>query len=365
MLKTTIMGFGFAGLHLHYKCLRKMLYMGWENVLFPEITVIDSSELGRANAEGKTIRYQLSLEPISHREANYHVLHICSPPDVHFENLKAALECGYRQIIVEKPVVSNMEELRQVQALQNYYGANILVVANWVCSTLVESITDKLRQHQLGEIKHVIIVQNKSRFCRSRGRTGEHVYDIEMPHQISLSLFLNGPAKPLAATVTDMILPDRVIPELGSGNVLLRHNNGVISELKSSLVHTVRERHVEIETELGYRLRGYFPTGGDDSYSRLFVFQPNGEEVVNELMFDDPLSLCFIRAYRYFLKCHQSPHAQQPPGMTLKFNEKTVALLEECKELARYQPHNSKITLIPTWKSVQEGVPSDGNAVLQ
>jgi len=356
MLKITIMGFGFAGSHLHYKCLRKMLNMGWENVLCPKPTVIDSSEFGRANAEGKMVRYQCSLESIPKYEADFHVLHICTPPEDHFDNVKAALEFGYRQVIVEKPAFSTVEELRQIQALQNYYGANILVVANWVCSTLVESILDKLRKNKWGKMTHVTVVQNKSRFCRSRERTGEHVYDIEIPHQMALSLYLNGSAQPLKVKVTDMILPDRVILKLGSGYILLRHSNGVVSELKSSLVHTVRERYVEIETELGYRLKGYFPTGGDDSYSRLFVFKPNGELSTNELMYDDPLSLCFMRAFRYFLKCHQSPNAPRPSGMDLKFNEITVDLLEKCKVLARHQPDNNKINLIQIWKFAQEGV---------
>lgn len=365
MLKTVIMGFGFAGLQLHYKCLKKMFALGWGNVLYPEIIAIDSSESAQANAEGKMVRLQSNLEPISHLEAEHRILHVCSPPDVHFENLKTALECGYRQIIVEKPVVSTNEELRQVQFLQNYYGANIMVVANWVCSVLVGNIIKKIAQNNWGEITYLKIVQSKSRFNRSRVRSGEHVFDVEMPHQISLSLYLNGPAKPIEAVVTDMVMPDLVIPELGMGDIVLRHDNGAISELKSSLVHTVRERYLEIQTTSGYRLKGYFPTGGDDSFSRLFIFKPNGEQVSNELMYDDPLSLCFIRAYRYFLKCHQLPHTPQPRGMDLKFNEMKVDLLEKSKILARRQSANAKITHIQNWKSTQDGMSSDANPILQ
>jgi len=361
MLKTVIMGFGFAGLHLHYKCLKKILSLGWGNVLHPEIIAIDSSELAQSNAKSETVRLQPNLKSIHHSEAEHRILHICSPPGIHFENLKTALKCGYRQIIVEKPVVSNNEELRQIQSLQSYYGANIVVVANWVCSALLENITKKIAKNNWGEIIHLKVVQNKSRFNRSRCRSGEHVFDVEMPHQVSLALYLNGPAKPTKAIVTSMVMPDRIIPELGTGDIMLRHDNGAISELKSSLVHTTRERYLEIQTTSGYRLKGYFPTGGDDSYSRLFTFKPNGEQVSNELMYDDPLSLCFICAYRYFLKCRQLPNTPQPRGMDLKFNEMKVDLLEKSKILSRCQPINQ----VQTWKYIQYGGRSDASPILQ
>lgn len=365
MLRTIIIGFGFAGLHLHYRCLKKMLVMGWENVLHPEITAVDNSDLAYANAQGKAVQLREQLEPISSRESEHYIVHVCSPPSFHLENLKAALERGYRQIIVEKPVVSTKEELGQIQALQNYYGANILVVANWICSALVDKIRTKLKDNAWGDITRLNVVQNKSRFSRSLERSDEHVFDIEMPHQVSLALYMNGPAQPVAAMVTDMLIPNHVIPKMGTGDVILQHSNGAMSELRSSLIHTSRERYIEIETLSGYRMKGYFPCGGDDSYSQLSVFDPDGAEFCKELIYDDPLTLCFIRAYRYFLKCRQFPEAPRPQGMDLKFNQMKVEILEKSKQLANYKPVQTRFAEIHGQQQPRKnGVTINANTLL-
>lgn len=333
MLRVIIMGYGFAGRSLHHRCLSKMLQLGWNNVLKPGVVAIDKQSL-LANITDVDVICQTELTPIPNEQADYRVLHVCSPPQYHFDNIKTALECGYRQIIVEKPAVSTQEELRQLIALERFYEAKILVVANWVSSAAVTEVVRLLESQEYGNLKQITVVQNKSRFMRSRQRSGEHVFDIEMPHQVALALFLGGPAELEEARVEDMIMPDKAIPNLGIGDLTLSHVNGVKSELRSSLVHTARERYLEVVTELGYKIRAAFPSGGDDSYSRLLITSPLGHDIANKLLFDDPLTLCFINAYQYFIRSQQSPDTDKPLGMDLSFNEYKVEILEQAKRLA-------------------------------
>ena len=143
MLKILIIGYGFAGRSLHHHCISKMRDMGWSNVINPGVVAIDNAQ-PRAKIEYENVLFQTALQPISKEDSAYCVLHVCSPPSSHFENIKTALNCGYRQIIVEKPAVSTREQLLQLKALERFYGAKILVVANWVSSAAVTKAKELL-----------------------------------------------------------------------------------------------------------------------------------------------------------------------------------------------------------------------------
>ncbi|ATX77058.1 Gfo/Idh/MocA family protein [Reinekea forsetii] len=333
MLKILIIGYGFAGRSLHHHCISKMRDMGWSNVINPGVVAIDNAQ-PRAKIEYENVLFQTALQPISKEDSAYCVLHVCSPPSSHFENIKTALNCGYRQIIVEKPAVSTREQLLQLKALERFYGAKILVVANWVSSAAVTKAKELLDSEAFGRLSHITVVQNKSRFMRSRQRCGEHVFDIEMPHQVALALYLGGAAVVESAQVSDMIMPDMVIPNLGKGDLTLRHDNGITSQLHSSLIHTSRERYLNVLTSTGHRIEVAFPSGGDDSYSRLTIVTPTGTLYSDQLIEDDPLTLCFIRAYQYFIASQQNFSVIRPAGMDLGFNEQKVEILEAAKNIS-------------------------------
>lgn len=342
MLKISIVGYGFAGRSLHHHCLSKMRALGWSNVISPYVVAIDHA-IPAAESAYENVLFQDTLTPIEKDEAIYRVLHVCSPPSSHFDIIKTALEYGYRQIIVEKPAVSTREQLRQLKALEGFYNAKILVVANWVSSAAVSELKHQLESDRYGRIQQIKVVQNKSRYMRSRQRTGEHVFDVEMPHQVALALFLGGSAIAESARVTDMVMPDMVIPDLGQGDLILRHTNGITSQLRSSLVHTSRERYMEVLTDSGHCLTVAFPTGGDDSYSRLHVYSPTQQLLLDQLILDDPLTLCFIKAYQFFIGSQQHSTLPRPAGMDLGFNDRKVEILESAKTLAAMTPAENNI----------------------
>lgn len=341
MLKIMIVGYGFAGKNLHHRCLSKMMGLGWDKQLSGHIVVVDEVYTPGDSGDGQ-VTFCHSIAPVSEHQAQEWVVHICTPPDQHFINIKTALECGYRKILVEKPVASSLEEIQQLMELEQYFQAKILVVSNWPGCSVVTELVRALTSQQYGCLKQVTVVQNKSRFVRSRSRSGEHIFDIEMPHQVALALYLAGPAELGSATVEDMIMPDLTIPDLGTGNLTLLHTNGIQSELRSSLIHTVRERYVQLTMDSDYQLKAWFPTGGDDSYSRLIIYSPAGVPEVNNLIFDDPLTSCFIRAYHFFSQADRGAPQERPAGMDLKFNQQKVRLLEQAKRMAALN-HNGTI----------------------
>ena len=90
MLKILIIGYGFAGRSLHHHCISKMRDMGWSNVINPGVVAIDNAQ-PRAKIEYENVLFQTALQPISKEDSAYCVLHVCSPPSSHFENIKTAL----------------------------------------------------------------------------------------------------------------------------------------------------------------------------------------------------------------------------------------------------------------------------------
>ncbi|MCL2897117.1 Gfo/Idh/MocA family protein [Brenneria tiliae] len=336
MHKIMIVGYGFAGNNLHHRCISKMMRSGWNYSLSSNIVVIDKLA-SKITACGNSVKFYTEIPPVTGGEGCNWIVHICTPPEQHFQNIHDALCNGYRSIIVEKPAASTYLESQQLIELERDYNAKILVVANWVSCAAVNEIMDVLKTGDYGVISQITVVQNKSRFIRSRERKGEHLFDIEMPHQVALALFLGGNAALESAEVEDMVMPDMTLPNLGYGSLRLSHINGVKSVLRSSLIHPVRERYLKIRTSSGYMLKIYFPTGGDDSYSRLLISSPANEVIINKILYDDPLTLCLIRAYKYFLESQQNPYAVKPSGMDLEFNANKVKILEEAKELALYQ----------------------------
>lgn len=343
MLNTLIVGYGFAGKHLHHRCLSKMIGLGWESRLDPQIVAVDTAATLAENPD-QPVLLLAAIPAVAGHESSRWVVHICTPPEHHFADICTALEQGYRQILVEKPAASTLEQLHELITLEQHYRASILVVANWVSSPAVATLVSLLNSQQYGALSQIRVVQNKSRFMRSRSRSGEHVFDIEMPHQVALALYLGGPAQLYSAQVTDMVMPDLTLANLGIGNLVLHHANGITSNLCSSLIHTARERYVELTTASGYRLKACFPAGGDDSYSRVLITSPQGELQSNTLLFDDPLTHCFIRAYHYFLQNQRAPGSQRPAGMDLAFNAQKVSLLAQAKQRAAAQPQAGDLT---------------------
>jgi predicted dehydrogenase len=333
MFIPVIMGFGHCGRALHLRCLRTLSGGARGDIISADVHLVDPRP--DAIAQEPTLAGHLRLPAASSLPPGVPVLHICTPPSEHLNCVREALALGYRFIILEKPMAPTLEDALQIRALARASHAVVLVVAVWLSSPLSRRVAELSSFSESGGCSELTIVHNKSRFSRSLARNGEHVFDIEMPHQLSLarSLMTNHP-KLLAARTHDLVFNGERKASMASGVINLASPGGATARLVSNLNHPVRERSITVQLRDGRRLVGNFPVSGDDSFSQLFEYSTLDVLTRHDIFRDDPLSTCLDRCYQYLADLSIGGAPPTPAGTALDFNIEVVSLLHDAKQMA-------------------------------
>lgn len=351
---TVILGFGHCGNNLHLRCMRKLLATHFDNRVAQQVDVVDPYIV---NPDlGANVQFHRSLPSIDQFQKTTPILHICTPPHSHQADVSAALIAGYQYIIVEKPLAPSLEEAREIKQLVQRSMAKVLVVAVWANSSLTKAMTELTTLVDAEPICTIEVVHNKARFSRTFARENEHIFDIEMPHQMSVVLpFMGEHASIVSAQTSDLMINGTCRSTMARGEIILSAPGGARARLVSNLSHPVRERSIEIRLRGGRRLVGNFPVSGDDSYSQLSVYSPQNQLLEHEIFDDDPLTNCLKSYYEYFIKCHEKHEEPMPNGASLHFNLNVVSLLDEAKREQASSPIHMRQRWNPTTRIVKRG----------
>jgi len=331
MFSPVIMGFGHCGRALHLRCLRALLAGSAAALISADVHLVDPRP--EATGQEPGLRSHRRLPPASAIPGGLPVVHVCTPPQAHLSCVREALAQGYRFIILEKPMAPTLEDALRIRALATEARAVVLVVAVWLSSPLTGRLLARVREAGMDPLAELAIVHNKSRFSRTLAREHEHVFDIEMPHQLSLACAL-APGRPrlLAAQASDLVLNGARRAYMARGEIALATAGGLVARLVSNLNHPLRERSVAARLRDGRRLVGFFPVGADDSFSQLFEYSAVDTLIRHEVFDDDPLRACLERCYRHLAeRVSDDARATVPLGMALDFNLDVVSLLHEAK----------------------------------
>ena len=330
MFSPVIMGFGHCGRALHLRCLRSLIAGTGAGLISADVHLVDPRP--EATAQEPLLRSHGRLPPAAAITGGLPVVHVCTPPQAHLASVREALAQGYRFIILEKPMAPTLEEALRIRTLALEAQAVVLVVAVWLSSPLTARLLARLDESGVDNLAELAIVHNKSRFSRTLAREHEHVFDIEMPHQLSLACGLT-PGRPqlLSAQASDLVLNGQRRAHMARGEIALASAGGPVARLVSNLDHPLRERSVVARLHDGHRLVGFFPVGADDSYSQLFEYSAVDTLTRHEVFDDDPLRACLYRCYRHLAARVSDAVATVPLGMALDFNIDVVALLHEAK----------------------------------
>ncbi|MFJ3538377.1 Gfo/Idh/MocA family oxidoreductase [Streptomyces sp. NPDC090109] len=307
-----IVGLGRSGAGLHLRALRTALDRSPDAWRGP-VVAVDPRPGERAPVpDGVTVTPSLE-EARALLPPGRAVVHVCTPPAARLAVLTELCEAGYRDLIVEKPLVAGAGELAAVAELRARHGLRLAVVAHWPASALAGRLRDLIdpagstgpggstdpgrpaRPGGLGRLLRVDVTQHKPRFTRSLRTDDGHptAFDVELPHSLGLVLSLAGPAETTRARLTDLRIGETVRPGLGSALLELRHANGVRSRLFSDLTAPVRERRALFAFERGTAVAHFAPSDADD-HVQLVV---DGER---EVFRDDALTAFLRRAYARF-----------------------------------------------------------------
>ena len=326
--QTLIVGFGRSGRDLHLRCLRKMQNGSGNGSAGRRIGVIDVEHRPLSAAEQADVEAFKSLaDARSYFDTNT-VVHICTPPPTHLEVLREAARYGYSRIIVEKPLVSRLADVAALQLLVKEHRLAVFVVANWLSSSLTSRLQERLQRSADQSWSTLTISQIKPRFARSLATWGqETIFDVEIPHQMALSLLLGGADLQVCRVdCSDMVVNRTRIPHMGKATITLQDKHGRVIVLHSDLTAPVRQRSVEVLFENGTRSVGYYPSTDADSFSQLLTFHRHHEgPVSHEIFVDDPLSTFLHEVYDYF------EHDGRRPASDVDFNTAVVSMIGKAK----------------------------------
>jgi predicted dehydrogenase len=256
------------------------------------------------------------------------VVQVCTPPATHFDVLREAARQGYSRIIVEKPLVDRPADLDALHALVKEHRLSVFVVANWLSSALTWRLRELLQNRPDRGWSRVTISQVKPRFSRSLSTASkETIFDVEIPHQVALSLFLGGTGLEVRrAECTDMVVNSTRIPYMGRAIITLEDKHGRVIVVYSDLTSPIRERSVEVVFDDGTRTVGYYPSTEADSFSQLLTFQKDHDSPVgHEILLDDPLGAFLREVYAHF------EQGARRPASDVDFNTAVVATIGKAK----------------------------------
>lgn len=295
-MRTLVVGLGRAGADLHLPVLARARTSVRQ--LFDDRPIV-ACDPRRLPAERPGLAMVGSLaEAATLLDPADTVAHVCTPPSVRAEVMVELAERGFRNVIAEKPLAADTDDLARVIRLRRKHGLRIAVVEPWLTSSLTVRLMELMRGGTLGEPKSISIVQNKPRFRRSLTRPSHQTaFDVELPHGVALALRLAGSARVTHAAGHDLTVGDVVVPRMGGARIGLRHNSGVRTEISSDLTSPVRERRITVEFEKGSAV-GHFAVSDDDDHAQLTVTVNGRRE--HEVLRDDSLTEWVLRAYRLF-----------------------------------------------------------------
>ncbi len=355
--KSIIVGLGMAGVKLHIKCLQKINELSGRKLFDEFIGIIDTDSEKRNNALNSIDQQYLnnsiqscstlSEVKLSDEDKENTIIHICVDDSQHFKVCKEAADAGFKKIIIEKPVAVTIEEVEKMIKLASIYDLRVFVVNNYVYSNALAYCKELIKEHLKIKKEQILYIESelsKDRRDDNMKNRGKHetAFDIEMPHQIAMVLYLTGfhQRRVLRAELTDFywssaddtaMCPKRYqrTKNMGSGSIILKLDD-TIASCFSSLIITKRIRFLEVVFRSGYKIKCEFPGSGNENYSFISTYTPKiggHEQTFSDEFKDDLLTKCFCDFYEAF-RDNRASYSD------LKFNQDILRTILEAKRLA-------------------------------
>lgn len=222
-LKVGLIGLGRMGQN-HLRVLSML--KGVELSFIADVDIALAKRLGAAHGVSATIDPTDLL-------SNVDAVVICTPTVTHAEYIRLAAK-KVRNLLVEKPLASTLAEAEGVADFANREGLNLQVGFIERFNPAVQGL-----KSVLDKAERVISID----FTRTN-KLSERIADVDvvtdlMIHDIDLALYLNGPARSVAA---HGFAHDRMID---FASALITHENGRFSRIQASRVTEKKMRLIE------------------------------------------------------------------------------------------------------------------------
>ncbi|WP_030775512.1 Gfo/Idh/MocA family protein [Streptomyces sp. NRRL S-920] len=334
-LVPVLVGYGRAGRDLHHHSLRTLAEKG--ALTTGQVLVVDPAHRDDLPHDAQWAP-DLAAAVAALPEPDRGVFHLTTPAGQRLPALRQLLAAGARRFIVEKPLAPGANEARQMLALADSAGAQLIPMSVWPSSAVTQELVALLRAGRVGQPRSLRIEQHKPRFRRGLDDAAHSsALQVEMPHQVLLALHLFGtPCRLTAGDTWPLPLPDVLVPALGGARVDLVHGGPedaeVTSTLVSDLTSPVRMRRLRLTGTEG-EIVAHYPTGGDDPYGQLQIVGEESRRIIP----DAPLTRLIEDAYRFHLG-----EGPRPPGTDPALHLAAMDLLDAANTAAHTRGAASK-----------------------
>ena len=151
------------------------------------------------------------------RRSDIDVIDICTPPNLHLEQIQLALQAG-KQVICEKPLVSNLAELDSIADLERQSGLRIMPIFQYRFGHGLQRLKRLVEQNLTGEafVFNVDVAWwRDSSYYRNPWR-GKRATELggallsQAIHAVDMVLYILGPAKRVFARTKTRVNPIEV-----------------------------------------------------------------------------------------------------------------------------------------------------------
>lgn len=286
--ETVIVGLGHAGRDLHWNAVREALGTTTQG------RGVDPAADGGPGMITHRSR-QDALRALDRERLS--VFHVCVGPSSQPKVVRELMAAGIRNIIVEKPLGTRIEDVRELCRAAR--TVNVRMVAVWPHSLTVATAVAYMREAGLTP-EVISIHQDKPRGAPRAKDPHTDALDVEIPHAVLLALHLAGPVEHLVGASLAPRADGRG-NGLGGAKLCLRHRNGIITQISSDLQRPLRRRLVEVAA--GHRrIKCSLPAGQES--------REGGVRVDGRLLWkglDRPLTRFMTSAYKSFSTNESEP----------------------------------------------------------
>jgi predicted dehydrogenase len=222
------------------------------------------------------------------------LVHICTPPGIHFELCALALKSG-AHVICEKPLVASLDEVDRLQSLEQDYGRSCSTIFQWRFGSGAQHLKRLIDQRELG--RPLLGICNTTWYRDHayyevpwRGKWDTELGGVSMGHGIhamDMFLWLLGDWVEVSAMAATL---DRNIEVEDVSMAQVRFANGALGSIVNSVLSPRQVSYarfdfqratVELEHLYSHRnehWRFSIPEGSQDQ-EKLAVWQEIGEDV--------------------------------------------------------------------------------------
>ncbi|ELR98771.1 NAD-dependent epimerase/dehydratase family protein [Gloeocapsa sp. PCC 73106] len=266
MVKVAIVGSGYiAG--FHYKALR------WLSPSVELVAVCDLNlALAQAFAQSRNIPKVYNDLGKMLASEQLDVVHILTPPNIHYLNAAQILEAGV-DVFIEKPFCHRLIDCQKLKEKAQENNRIIGISHNFLYAEPYEKLLADIKKGSLGKIDQIDIVWNRELNMLQSGPFGvwmlQHPTNIifEMvPHSLAHALHLMGKPDSIKVEATDKI-------ELPRGLEFYQHWE--ISGKKGPTTLNMRFSFIEAYSEYYIHVRGTNGVGVVDFEKNIYTLQEN------------------------------------------------------------------------------------------